>query len=516
MTKSDFSYEHIRFSKKINHSNVGIALVNPETGNIIDVNNIVESIFGYSRDEVIQGSDTEIKDLFHKEDLKNLKKILLKDGFVNNHEINAKRKDQHTITLNISAEILEIDQSQYAFVMMTEISEKKLAQEKLYESEERFRSITESIQDVFWMSDIHQNKVYYLSPAFEKIWEISPEMVYNHPECTAEMVVSEDKQIYLNSINNQENGLEYNAEYRIKTPSGKIKYILDRGFPVYNNKNEFHRFSGVAKDITNEKLAQQRTLQINEELEKMVKLRTEELTNVNNRLNEEISTKDKFFSIIAHDLKNPFNSILVYSQMMQRNLENMDSQKLNKNLNGLIQSAENAYNLLENLLEWARSQTGRLLFQPEKIEIESLVNQTIESIATTAHHKQIIIENLPFPDTYVFADKNMTNTIIRNLLTNAIKYTHQGGLVLVSYKMNDVSAIISVTDTGVGMNTFQVENLFKIDKKVSMPGTDREQGTGLGLIVSKEFVQIQGGEITVKSEPQQGSTFTFSLPLWKE
>jgi len=516
MKDSNFSYEQIRFLKALSNSPVGIALINIDSGVMIDVNNVTESIFGYSREEIINNSTSQMNLYLNPEDQINLRSTVLRDGFVNNLEIPIRRKDQNIIILNVSAEIIEIDQTKYGFVMMTDITEEKNAQIKLQESEEKFRRITESIQDVFWMSDIHLNKVYYISPAFEKIWEISPVELYNNPESMADLVLPEDRQIYLDSINNQGNGKEYSIEYRILTKSGKIKYILDRGFPVFNEKNELHRFAGLAREITSEKLAQQRILQINEELEKKVKLRTEELSNVNKRLNEEISTKDKFFSIIAHDLKNPFNSILVFSQMMQRNLEHMDSNKLQKNLNGLIQSAENAYNLLENLLEWARSQTGRLLFQPEKVDLHSMIMITLESISTSAEQKHILLENLSRNGVYVFADKNITCTIIRNLLTNAIKYTNKGGMVLINCALNEDHAFVSVTDTGIGMNEYQLQNLFKIDKKISIPGTEREPGTGLGLIVSKEFVQLQGGEITVRSEPEQGSTFSFSIPLWKK
>jgi signal transduction histidine kinase len=272
-------------------------------------------------------------------------------------------------------------------------------------------------------------------------------------------------------------------------------------------------YRGVDADITERKSAENLILKINEELEQKVKDRTIELTEANLKLNELNATKDKFFSIIAHDLKNPFNSILVQSQLLLMNYNMLDANKILKSIRHISNSAENAYNLLENLLEWSRSQTGKIHFNPVETSLDSLFKTALESTWSIAAHKKISIELEPVNDITLMADKNMLNTVLRNLITNAIKFTPTGGKIILNAVVKRENVIISVADTGVGMCQEIIHKLFKINSKVSMPGTDNEPGTGLGLILCKEFVEKHGGKIKVESEEGKGSVFSFNLPL---
>jgi len=225
------------------------------------------------------------------------------------------------------------------------------------------------------------------------------------------------------------------------------------------------------------------------------------------------ATKDKFFSIIAHDLKNPFNSIMGFSELMVEGLHEMNQESMVKMALSINNSANSAYSLLENLLDWARAQTGSLEFTPERLLLKSLVLDVIGITESNCLAKNIKIINEVDKSIHIFADKNMLNTILNNLVVNAIKFTHKNGTVKICASVNDKEVQISVIDTGVGIESRKIERLFKISEKTSTLGTENEHGTGLGLILCKEFVEKHCGKISVKSELGKGSNFTITLPL---
>lgn len=238
-----------------------------------------------------------------------------------------------------------------------------------------------------------------------------------------------------------------------------------------------------------------------------------ERKNTENKLKELIATKDKFFSIIAHDLKNPFHQILGFAELLLSDIDNYDKDEIHKIAQYLNTSAENGYKLLENLLEWSRSQTGRIKFDPQKIKVFDIVNEEIESLRANAIKKNISIENniTKNENCCGIADKDMLKTIIRNLLSNAIKFTFPGGKIEIS--LNELSGFysINIKDNGIGIPPEIMDKIFRIDESVSTPGTDNEHGTGLGLALCKEFVEKNGGQISVESKPGKGSVFKFTI-----
>jgi len=247
-------------------------------------------------------------------------------------------------------------------------------------------------------------------------------------------------------------------------------------------------------------------LNYKEHLEEIVQKRTEELEVIN-------ATKDKFFSIIAHDLKNPFTSIMYFSDVMEIDTNTLDVNGLLQNLQNINTSAKNAYKLLENLLIWARSQTGKIEFAREKCFLNTLFKEAYDITYSTARNKNISLTFDNVENVEIFADKNMINTILRNLIINAVKYTNRRGEVKVKAKILNNAVQISVMDNGVGIKLETIEKLFKTSQKVSTAGTEKETGTGLGLILCKEFVEKHGGKILVESEVGKGSNFKFTLPL---
>lgn len=227
------------------------------------------------------------------------------------------------------------------------------------------------------------------------------------------------------------------------------------------------------------------------------------------------AAKDKLFSIIAHDLKNSFNAILGYSALLQEQATNHNDEKVESFASIINSSASQTLLLLNNLLDWARMQQGTLRFSPQNLLLYEVSNQVIESIGDSARHKNIRIVNHIPSQTSAFADVDMLTVVIRNLMTNAIKFTHSGGSIEISAAVNPDKILVSVTDTGVGINRESIDKLFKISSSVSTPGTNNESGTGIGLSLCKEFVERHGGKIWVESEVGKGSIFTFTLPVSK-
>lgn len=226
------------------------------------------------------------------------------------------------------------------------------------------------------------------------------------------------------------------------------------------------------------------------------------------------ATKDKFFSIIAHDLKNPFNVLMGLSDLVLRDPDLKHSEQFDELIEGMRKTATSGYNLLENLLEWSRTQTENIPVQPQTIELEEIVATNKEFFEQAARSKKIeIVPRSTFEK--VYADFNMVNFVVRNLLNNAIKFSHPGSRIEVYTERQNGYCVTSVKDYGVGMDADTVSKLFKIEYNIQYEGTNHEKGTGLGLILCKEFVERNGGKIWVESKDGEGSRFCFSLPVAK-
>jgi signal transduction histidine kinase len=247
-------------------------------------------------------------------------------------------------------------------------------------------------------------------------------------------------------------------------------------------------------------------------LRRKVNIETKSLQETTLLLQDLNATKDKLFSIIAHDLKGPFSSILGLSNLLSQNIRSYDITKSEEFIKNISLSAQNTLNLLENLLNWAQTQTGQMTYRPEIIKVNDAIRHAIGLARSSAIIKNISLIHVQSDDLDVCADQNMLTAILRNLITNAIKFTKANGKVEISSAINKDFIEISVSDNGVGMCKATQENLFKINSTNSSVGTENEKGTGLGLIVCKEFIEMHGGSIWVESETGKGSRFTFSIP----
>jgi signal transduction histidine kinase len=285
---------------------------------------------------------------------------------------------------------------------------------------------------------------------------------------------------------------------------------LERQKDELYNKNEI--LSKQTSDLNDINAQLEERQQRVEEQSEELRVQAEVLRDTNQILVETNASKDKFFNIIAHDLKNPLNSILGLTELFSMRFEKIDTEKKLKYASEIYNAAKKSYELLENLLEWSRSQTNRIKTEPSVISVNSIIDQNLQLLAQNIQDKSIEIQNNLMPNSVAYADYNMCNTVFRNLISNAIKFTPKGGKISLASKITGSEIKITVSDTGVGIAKEKLENLFKIDKNTTTKGTDGEMGTGLGLILCNEFVIKNNGELTVDSILGKGTTIEVKLP----
>ena len=249
---------------------------------------------------------------------------------------------------------------------------------------------------------------------------------------------------------------------------------------------------------------------------KELKQKITSIDNLNKELVESNNTKDKLFSIIAHDLRGPFNSILGFSDLLFENLQEFEIAETKELLGIINASAKNTLVLLDNLLNWAKSQTGQINFKPEKVVLSPIIQEVFELSNSSAQNKNIVLNYIQSEEIVVLADSNMIKTVLRNLISNAIKFTNSNGKIDVYALQNDKFIEIAVSDNGVGMNEETRNKLFSIETNETTLGTANEKGSGLGLLLCKEFVEKHGGKIWIESEEGKGSIFYFTLPYQTE
>lgn len=374
-----------------------------------------------------------------------------------------------------------------------DITKLKKTEQALTESEEKFRSLVSNSTDAIRIIDetgkiIFTNDAHYSLTGFsfnevkdQFIWEfLEKSLQYS---ASTQKILKQFKKIIIDKENIPDNPLFYSKIIN------KFGGVIDVQISIFEiDDGDKIKYGNIIRDIS-------------------------ELKSKEKDLHELIATKDKFFNIIAHDLISPFNAILGFSSLLKDQVnqcENIDENKII--VNSLHESAENTYKLIENLLQWSRTQTGKVKYSPKNYSIEEIIKQAISAAEPSALSKKInIVFNLN--DFIVFVDKFMIDTVLRNLLSNAVKFTKNKGVVAVVAKKTKNEAVISVIDNCVGIEQKRINSIFNIDKEYTTLGTNDENGTGLGLVLCKEFVLKNRGKIWVESKIDRGSSFSFSIPL---
>ncbi len=367
--------------------------------------------------------------------------------------------------------------------------------------------------------DFELDNLKFLADAYEAIGEITEALkVYKQHDVVKDSLYSydKDKKVQLfNALNKLEETYYTISDLSSKNEIAQLKYKNEKKIS-YFLIIAIVVFAFLLVLLIHQQTSKKKAYNLLEFRNFQINKMNDEIQEQRDYLNQLNKTKDKFFSIIAHDLKNPFNSIKGFTELLIDNSGEYEEEKQLKFLKIIKDSTIKASMLLNNLLIWANSQSGNLTYIPKKIELVRQVMDVTSLLEIQAIKKEIDIYNNLDHNLSVKADENMLNTILRNLISNAIKFTNPKGEIRVLSKVQNDMVEISITDNGVGISKEDIENVFNIEVKNTNIGTANEQGSGLGLILCKDFVEKHGGKIWVNSEINVGTEFIFTLPLWSE
>jgi PAS domain S-box-containing protein len=375
------------------------------------------------------------------------------------------------------------------YAIARDITEKVKAEQALIESKNRYKNIFQDSKSVMLIIEPETGKIIDANNSASTYYS------YTKKELLALNVAD------INILSKAQIEQEMQKAILEKKNYFEFKHRLAKGevrdVQVYSSKIEINKKNflySVINDVTAQRKA-----------EKALKQSETQLKELN-------ITKDKFFSIIAHDLRSPFNTILGFSQLLADNDGDFEKTETKEIAETIYSSAKKTLSLLDNLLNWAKTQTGQIKISPKRIVLSTLIQETMHSFHPIAAHKNISLHFTQSGNFEMHSDSNMLETILRNLLSNAIKFTKEGGNISLCILSNQEQVEISIIDDGVGMSAEKCKHLFKFSTNKTSVGTANEVGSGLGLLLCKEFVQKLGGEIWVESEKNKGSKFTFSIP----
>ncbi|MCF8363861.1 MAG: PAS domain S-box protein, partial [Prolixibacteraceae bacterium] len=472
-------------------SPIGIALINSLNGQITEVNNKYASIAGRSRGEMLTidwMSITHPDDV--QEDLDNMARLNAGEikGF-NMHKRYIKPNGE-VVWVNMTVAPVGSNQkgAPMHLAMVEDITEKKKSEEELHRLSQ---AVTQSPVSIV-ITDLEGN-VIFANPVVSEITGYTyHELLGQNPRIfSSDHTTKEEYKALWRTIMS---GNTWKGEFLNKKKNGELYWEDVIISPIKNSDGEIINYMALKQDITK------------------LKAVTEEVLQKNTALKEANATKDKFFSIISHDLRSPLSAILNLSELMTDDSYNFSLEKYKTFSLSINQTADSTYKLLENLLEWSRFQGGSMPFKPKQIKIAEFLDSCDHSVIEKAKSKHINIEMKYNKELTVFADENMLRTIMRNLMSNAIKFTKPNGKVLIEIgKTKQGKVLFAVKDNGIGMPPEILDKLFKISENTSRPGTDNEPSSGLGLILCKEFVEKHGGDIWVESTGAKGSTFLFTI-----
>jgi PAS domain S-box-containing protein len=392
-----------------------------------------------------------------------------------------------------SAPIVGKDDRSYGRIWtFRDITERKKAQDLLQKSELRYRSLFQNSPSGIVIID-KNGIILEANEAFTKITLYQPSDLIGRD---VRLLTPPGKEYTVEeNINRILSDEMLEQEILSQRKDGTFCTLLLREIAIVL-PNGSKGILSVSNDISERKKA-----------EKDLALKNEELIKI-------VAEKDKFFSIISHDLRSPFNGFLGLTQMLADNLHSLDFDDVQNIAQSMSKSAKNLYRLLENLLEWSRIEQGLVPFNPQKLVLQETIDDVLSAVSEAAKHKKIGVTIVIPENLMVYADSNIIETVLRNLVSNAIKFTPSGGEISINAKIsNNQNLLVSVKDTGIGMKKELVEKLFLITGNISRRGTDDEPSTGLGLFLCKGFIEKHGGVIWAESEEGKGSVFYFSVPV---
>ncbi len=485
------------------NSPIGMFRSTPD-GRILMANAALIKMFGYSSFEEISKLNLETDIYTRGFSRADFKEKIERSGAVIGYEVALLRKDGTPLWIRENARLYKDEKGKTAYYEGTleDITNQKEAEEALIN--ERLLFINGPVIIIKWKidpqkanSEISKNHISidYISPNVKQALGYSQEELVNNMLHFYSLIHPDDVERIYNEAHSFVDGGEscYQQEYRIRDKNGKYRWYFDFTRVIKNKEGQVVNFHGYLFDISDRKEAE------------------EALIKSEKQLRDLNTMKDKFFSVIAHDLRSPFQGLLGMASILVDEGVDLDVVERNEFTKKLYEGLKTQFALLDNLLTWSRLQRGVIEFIPSNNDLNSEIIETCAVLNNSFEEKNITLYNELPGKLNAFYDKNMIATVLRNLLSNAIKFTKEGGTITISASERENDFIVSVKDSGVGMNEENVSRLFRIDSLYSQRGTNDEGGTGLGLILCKEFVEKHSGKIWVVSELDKGSTFSFTI-----
>lgn len=472
-------------------------------GRIIIANKSFAKIFGYdSNTELI---NKEIIELASNEDIIKVAEYFRlferKRDIPSRFDFLAKKKDGSHIHTELSIGSFESDSKNYIVMIARDITERIRTQRAIKESEEKYRNITENIDDflfTFERTGLTIRPIFCTS-SIQKVTGFTQAEFLTDSKLFLKAIHPNDftllKPKLVNLLKSRIQ-LSGEFEFRIINKQGNIVWVRAKINLVRSATGRIQKIFGLISDVTFRKRAE-------EELKKS----TQNLI----KLNE---TKDRFISIISHDLRTPFSSILGFTDLLANDEELTDDER-RQYVKYIQESSRSMLALVNSLLDWTRLQTGRIKFEPQKVDVSKVVMDSVNALSGSAILKGIEIASLVSQPQFLFIDKSLISQVFNNLISNSIKFTHKGGFIRITNEAVSNSRFVkfSVKDTGVGIKEDDLIKLFSVDAKFTSEGTAGEKGSGLGLSLVKEIIEKHGGTIDVKSEYGKGTEFIFTLPI---
>jgi len=463
-----------------------------EEGVYTYLNHLYEEVLGYKPEELLGKKAVE---LIHPDDLQESirKHALIREKSGNSVDQWRFRDKQGNYRLIESkgAVLHYKDGSKRTVVISRDITLQKQAEQSIAESEKKYRRLHQSLMDGFAFVSM-DGKILEYNEVFRQMLAYTDEELKSLTfyDITPEKWHSMESEIVREHVLKLNYSPVYQKEYRRK--DGSIIPVELRSFGVRNDQDELEGMWAIVRDISERKQKELELLLLNHQLQ---------------QLN---FTKDKLFSIIAHDLRSPFNTIIGYTDLLMAQLETQESEKVKDSLQRITSTARNTHLLLENLLSWAQSQTGKLTFRPNLLHLNSIVRQALATHKASARLKNLNIETDPSLNDEVYADAQMLKIILGNLISNAIEHSIPGGSILIRMQREEKQAIISISDTGTGMDKKVLDRYFGMKNSQDEPLHSGK--AGLGLIICKELTERHHGSIKAESTPGKGTDIFLILP----
>ncbi|MGE5401965.1 MAG: PAS domain S-box protein [Ignavibacteriales bacterium] len=456
---------------------------------IIFVNQAFLNIYGYSEKEVLNHHINMVR----ADEEINYQAI--NNGTVSggwHGELLNRKKDGTVFPIFLSTSVVRDENSEpIALVgVVTDITERRNTEHVLRMSEEKYRGLVDKMLDGVYKST-HEGKFLEVNPAMVKM------LGYDSKEDL--MAIDIKSQLYFETSERESAALQEKLEemaiFRLKKKDGSEIWVEDHGRHILDTDGNVLYHEGIMRDVTE---------RIDSEL-RLQKFTAE--------LKESNATKDKFFSILAHDLRGPFLGFMGITEDLTNHIDMLSKEEIVEYAKVMHSTSQKIFELLTNLLEWSRLQTGRIDFHPHVINLFQEVESIRNLFSSAAAGKSVSLNSSINNSTYAIADSNMVSAILRNMVSNALKFTNPGGIITIGAKAAGSFVEVSVADNGIGMTEEEVDKIFRIDSGFTKKGTEGEEGTGFGLVLCKEMIEKNGGEIRVSSIPGQGTNFLFTLPI---